>query len=160
MSIKQDLLNLFNTKVANYKGVDVNIFGLPIFKDKNYRSVKNVFQSLYKDEYIKVEDNNMFLTNKGKSLLKEMTLSTKIFNFSFPVNAPKNLLLMYDIPEDKKSEREWFRRHLQKFGYIMIQKSVWVGPSPLPKEFMDYVRKIGLKDNLKTFKLAKDYSVK
>jgi hypothetical protein len=39
----------------------------------------------------------------------------------------------------------------------MIQKSVWVGPSPLPKEFMDYVKEIGLKDNLKTFKLAKSY---
>ncbi|MCX6717161.1 MAG: hypothetical protein NTU76_00605 [Candidatus Taylorbacteria bacterium] len=40
----------------------------------------------------------------------------------------------------------------------MIQRSVWVGPSPLPKDFIDYVKSIGLRDKLKTFKLAKSYS--
>ena len=42
----------------------------------------------------------------------------------------------------------------------MIQKSVWVGPSPLPKEFMNYISKIGLKSTIKTFKLAKGYKRK
>lgn len=65
---------------------------------------------------------------------------------------------MYDIPHAKKKERDWFRRHLKKFDYIMIQKSVWVGPSPLPREFVSYVKEIGLKDELKTFKLARPYT--
>ena len=65
---------------------------------------------------------------------------------------------MYDIPTEKKKEREWFRRHLQKFGYVMIQKSVWVGPSPLPRNFLDYVKKLGLLSQLRTLKLAKPYS--
>ena len=29
----------------------------------------------------------------------------------------------------------------KKFHYVMIQKSVWRGPSPLPKEFLDYIKK-------------------
>lgn len=64
---------------------------------------------------------------------------------------------MYDIPHEKKKERDWFRRQLKNFHYIMIQKSVWVGPSPLPKDFLDYVKLIGLKNKLKTFKLTKPY---
>lgn len=64
---------------------------------------------------------------------------------------------MYDIPHEKKKERDWFRRQLKKFHYAMIQKSVWVGPSPLPRDFLDYVKLIGLKKQLKTFKLAKPY---
>jgi len=64
---------------------------------------------------------------------------------------------MYDIPSDKKKERDWFRRKLIKFGYIMIQKRVWVGPSPLPKDFLDYLKEIKIGDNCKTFKLAKSY---
>ena len=64
---------------------------------------------------------------------------------------------MYDIPHEKKTERDWFRRQLKNFDYIMIQKSVWVGPSPLPKDFLDYVKMIGLRSQLKTFKLAKPY---
>ena len=67
---------------------------------------------------------------------------------------------MYDIPEDKKKERDWFRRHLAKFGYAMIQRSVWVGPSPLPEDFVSYIKELGLKDKLKVFKVAKTYTEK
>ena len=79
------------------------------------------------------------------------------FEYVFKRAAPKDLIVMYDIPSDKRKERDWFRRHLQKFGYIMVQKSVWIGPSPLPKDFLDYVKSIGLSKQLKTFKLATPY---
>lgn len=62
---------------------------------------------------------------------------------------------MFDIPEEKKAEREWFRFHLKRFGFEMIQRSVWVGPAPLPKEFLVYLEEIDLKSCIKTFKLAK-----
>jgi len=64
---------------------------------------------------------------------------------------------MYDIPQERKAEREWFRFHLRKFNYEMIQKSVWVGPSPLPKEFINYVKSIHLGKAVKILKLAKSY---
>ena len=80
------------------------------------------------------------------------------FHSMFAETAPRNLIVMYDIPHEKKKERDWFRRHLKKFNYMMIQKSVWVGPSPLPKDFLDYVKSIGLLNQLKTFKLAKPYT--
>ena len=80
-----------------------------------------------------------------------------IFVSPFSKKSPKNLLVMFDIPEVKKAEREWFRFHLRQFGYKMIQKSVWVGPSPLPKDFLDYIKDIKLKECIKTFKLAKPY---
>lgn len=79
------------------------------------------------------------------------------FLSSFKKDAPKNLIIMYDIPHVMKKERDWFRRHLIKFGYVMIQKSVWVGPSPLPQEFLSYLKEIKIKDKLKTLKLAKSY---
>ncbi len=160
MTIKHQILELLNTKTGYYKGIPVNILGLPIFKNKNKYSVRNEYYSLCKEGYISTEDKNLVLTKKGKSFLKNEILKKEIFTSSFSKDAPKNLLVMYDIPEDKKTERDWFRRHLIRFGYVMIQRSVWVGLSPLPKEFMNYVKKIHLVDNLKTFKLAKGYSVK
>ena len=89
--------------------------------------------------------------------MKKKEDSLEQFIFNFPKDAPKNLIVMFDIPESKKGEREWFRWHLKRGGYVMIQKSVWVGPSPLPKEFLKYLETIGLKDLIKTFKLARDY---
>jgi DNA-binding transcriptional regulator PaaX len=80
------------------------------------------------------------------------------FISNFKKGAPKNLLLMYDIPHIRKKERDWFRRQLKNFDFIMIQKSVWVGPSPLPKDFLDYLKRINLQKEFKTFKLAKSYT--
>ena len=79
------------------------------------------------------------------------------FASSFKDTDPKNLIVMYDIPHEMKKERDWFRRQLVNFGYIMIQKSVWVGPSPLPKHFLQYLKEIKIGDKFKTFKLAKSY---
>ncbi|MEK7140508.1 MAG: CRISPR-associated endonuclease Cas2, partial [Patescibacteria group bacterium] len=94
-----------------YKGIPVNIFGLPVLnslKKKQDKKDHKRVRSFYHISFVS----------------------------SFKKDAPKNLIVMYDVPHNFKKERDWFRRHLVKFGYIMIQKSVWVGPSPLPKDFL------------------------
>ena len=110
-----------------YKGVSTNIFGLPIVD----------------------------ISKKKKNTNKRYYLHS--FASCFKDGAPKNLLLMYDIRDIMKKERDWFRRQLKNFDFIMIQRSVWVGPSPLPKDFTIYLKRIGLEKDFKTFKLAKPY---
>lgn len=112
-----------------YKGMSVNIFGLPSFSDSKRREKNNVPKRFYLQSFIS----------------------------GFQKDAPKNLLLIYDIPEGRKKERDWFRRQLKNFDFVMIQKSVWVGPSPLPADFLAYLKRIGLQKEFKTFKLAKSY---
>lgn len=114
-----------------YKGASVNIFGLPSFDDPHKE--KNILK-IPKRQYL------------------------KSFVFDSKINTPKNLLLIYDIPEGRKKERDWFRRQLKNFDFVMIQRSVWVGPSPLPEEFLVYLKRIGLQKEFKTFKLAKPYT--
>ena len=104
-------------------------------------------------------DKGWYLTPAGKRYIKRKENSLQQFGHNFTKETPKNLMVMFDVPETKKAEREWLRWHLKKFNYEMIQKSVWVGPSPLPKEFMDYVSKIKLKESIKTFKLTKSYNI-
>jgi len=116
-----------------YKGIKLGAFGLPDFSSKN--------SCIKKDN-------------------RKRKFYYVTFSSPFDKKATKNLIVMYDIPHEKKKERDWFRRQLKNFHYIMIQKSVWVGPSPLPKDFVDYVGSIGLKNELKTFKLAKPYTGK
>jgi len=104
--------------------------------------------------------DGLYITPKGINYIKRKIDSLQQFDFQFDKDAPKNLIVMFDVPEPKKAEREWLRWHLKKFNYAMIQKSVWVGPSPLPKEFLDYIKSIGLREDLKTFKLARGYNFK
>ncbi len=151
--VEKILTELLNTSL-NYKGVQVNLFGVPVSKN----SLKSTMYRLNKNGLIEKVNNEWQITPTGKKYLKKKQGSLKQFNSIFKKEDPKNLIVMFDIPETKKAEREWFRWHLKKFHYIMIQKSVWVGPSPLPKEFDNYIKKIDLKDKVKTFKLAKGYS--
>lgn len=96
--------------------------------------------------------------SRAKTEGRTKALYNSTFVSPFKKNAPRNLIIMYDIPHNLKKERDWFRRQLINFGYIMIQKSVWVGPSPLPKDFLNYLKEIKIGDNFKTFKLAKSYN--
>lgn len=123
-------------KIFKYKGVSVNIFGLPV-SGNSKNSINN--------------------SKKKENIKKRFYLHSFISDFK--KDAPKNLLLMYDIPHARKKERDWFRRQLKNFGFVMIQKSVWVGPSPLPKDFSDYLKRIGLQKDFKTFKLAKSHVI-
>jgi len=111
--------------------MEVNSFGLPVFQ-KNKKS------------RLKIKN-------------RKRTFYYTAFSSPFKDDSSKNLIVMYDIPHYQKKERDWFRRHLIKFNYVMIQKSVWVGPSPLPKDFLDYLKEIKIGDNFKTFKLSKSY---
>jgi phenylacetic acid degradation operon negative regulatory protein len=157
MSLKNEILEILNTPKFKYKGIPVNALFFPALRKYKSKTIQNNFYSLNKQGYIEKLDGNFIINKNGKLFLeKPSKLQLKIFEPA-ENNSPKNLLLLYDVPEAMKKERDWFRRTLIKFSFIMIQKSVWVGPSPLPKEFLDYVKSIGLKDSIKTFKLEKGY---
>ena len=117
-----------------YKGMRVNAFGLPVFSQGR--------------------------TSRAKTENRKKSFYNITFTSPFNDNSSKNLIVMYDIPHLQKKERDWFRRQLIKFNYVMIQKSVWVGPSPLPKDFLDYLKEIKIGDKFKTFKQAKSYTRK
>ena len=158
MSLVDKILReLNNSPKLRYKRIRVNIFGLPDFKFYSQKAISNSFSHLKSNGYLEIEEDNIKITKRGLTYLKSKRTMLKCFKSSFAKSSPKNLIVMYDIPYYKKKERDWFRRQLTEFGYIMIQKSVWVGPSPLPREFLDYVKLVGIKDQLKTFKLAKSY---
>ncbi len=161
MSAEREILEYLanNKHTLKYKGVHVGFLGLPDFQHYKYQTMVNKSSILQEKGYVKKDKfGNYFITYKGRDFLDKKIKSTlRNFNIQKAKDAAKNLLVMYDIPQEQKKERDWFRRHLKSFGFIMIQKSVWVGPSPLPKEFVAYVKEIKLGDNFKTFKLAKGY---
>lgn len=156
------LESLWNAQL-HYKGARVNAFGIPIFgESKKYHSKKSFEGTLYrlkKKGLTEMKSRKWVITETGKKYFEnKRRLSVRFFS-PFPLNTPKNLLLMFDIPESKKAERNWLRWHLREFQYFMIQKSVWVDPSPLPKKFKEHVKNMGLSSCIKTFKLARPYQI-
>ncbi len=160
MSLILEILKELSDSSLNYKGVRVNLFGLPKFKNCPPNTLSGSLAYMEKKGLLEYDIDKINITHKGREYIKRKYDSLQQFNHKFEKDAPKNLIVMFDIPETKKAEREWLRWHLKKFHYAMIQKSVWVGPSPLPKEFLDYIETIKIKDGFKTFKLARGYDFK
>jgi len=163
MSIVMEILeHLWNTHVY-YGGARVNLFGVhkPWKSEREYRndSLYNTMYRLRKDRFVEKISGEWMLTKEGKEYFENKRKLSLKFSSPFALNASRNLLLMFDIPESRKAERNWLRWHLREFQYYMIQKSVWVGPGPLPKKFKDHVKSIGLDNFIKTFKLAKPYQI-
>lgn len=144
----------------NYKGVKVNGFGIPTFLIKNKNSFECTIRRLKRHGYITNEEGLWKLTPQGKKLVKEKSIPLKSFDSPFTNQSKRDLILFFDIPEPQKAKRDWLRIQLIKFNYIMIQKSVWVGPSPLPKEFIEYLKEIKIEKCIETYKLAKSQIAK
>jgi len=160
VSLIYEILKELSNKSIRYKGSSVNLFGIPKFKNYPKSSLSGTLSYLHKADFVRNYDTGLRVTPKGQKYMKRKTDSLKQFYFVFNKNAPKDLIVMFDIPEVQKAEREWLRWHLKKFHYFMIQKSVWVGPSPLPKKFLDYIKSIKIENGVKTFKLARGYNFK
>ncbi len=154
--VREILEELWNTEL-NHKGVRVNIFGIPRFKKYSQRSIQVTIARFKKKGIIEKELSGIVLSRYGKEYVKRKFDSLKQFEKPDGQSKERKLLVMFDVPTEKKGEREWLRWHLKKFDYIMIQQSVWVGPIPLPKEFSDYLKNIKLDKCIKTFKLEKPY---
>jgi len=157
--ILEYLLEIKNKPAIKHMGIRLGFLRLPDFKYYKYQTLANRCSILKSRGCIKEVDGTYFITYKGEEFLnKKSRFSFKKFTTQKTDKDPKDLLVLYDVPEDKKAHRDWFRRELVNFNFIMIQRSVWVGPSPLPKEFTEYLKSIGLKDSVKTFKLEKGFN--
>ena len=157
MSMIGEILEELWTTELKHKGVKVNIFGIPHFKKYPSKSFRDTIDRLHRNGIIEKELAEIVLSKYGKEYVKKKFDSLKQFDRPENISNKRDLLIMFDIPTSKKSHREWLRWHLKKFNYIMVQKSAWVGPSPIPKEFNEYLKNIKLDKYIKTFKLSKPY---
>ena len=91
------------------------------------QAVKKSFNKLVSQGYIEVKGGKAILTQKGEgfaTLLGENLLSPRK-----PKRWDKKWrILIFDIPESKKKQREYIRMTLINLGFIRLQDSVWVYP--------------------------------
>jgi len=94
------------------------------------------------------------ITRRGREYLE------KKLDFLLPSHSPKlsrrkekNMIIAFDIPEKDRRKRAWLRAELVLLGFIPIQKSVWFGPAPLPREFIRSASNLNILQHLKFFEV-------
>lgn len=111
------------------------------------RSLKNLSEAGLVEEIETAQSSFIRITPEGRQKLRNIKLSN-----------PKSLvdtrwdgfwrMVMLDLPESRKSERDSIRYILKKAGFLCMKNSVWVSPYPFEHLFLNIKTDLGLHDEI------------
>ena len=107
------------------------------------RSLKNLITSGLVEVFNSDRDQYFRLTPLGKQQLQNMALEGESSLVSTIWDGHWRIILL-DIPEDRKNERESLRYLLKKAGFVLLKNSAWVSPYPFEHMFMNIKKDLGL----------------
>lgn len=118
------------------------------YKEKKKRErFANLVYKLQKNGYLK----KLKVKDKSAIMLTPKALE-KIFTIKIKMTERKSRkdkkwqMVLFDIPEEKKKERDLFRKALQYLGHKKLQKSIWVCPYDVLEETKDLIKRYKLED--------------
>jgi phenylacetic acid degradation operon negative regulatory protein len=90
------------------------------------------------------------LTQDGKRKVHSLKLEQDSVLFD-PTWDGKWRIILLDLPEDRKAEREGLRYLLKKAGFILLKNSVWISPHPFEHLFMNIKKDLNLTTEIMIF---------
>ena len=136
-------------------------------RNQNKQSFYELLYHLRKDELVeetqKEDGRFLKLTLKGRVQLEKFRLlrSSLLPRSKYEFEKEDTLkIVIFDIPEKEKRKRNWLRVVLKNLNFQMLQKSVWVGKTKLPKEFVMNLDKLDLTNYVEIFAINKTGSLK
>lgn len=109
--------------------------------------VRQTLERMRDKGWIKEAERNgkkfLELTEKGRLeiLYKRLKSTTQLTKKKWD---GKWRLIMFDIPEQGRKERDAIRDVLKSIGFHQIQKSVYIYPHEIPSDAVSYLKKTGL----------------
>lgn len=168
MALSDDILTILFNYSAGYKLMRQKLLSPTLPQQKRYTAInqKTLYSTLARlQKRGLVENKNSLwtLTQKGKDFFQKrlnniMPPHSRLSKKSPKKDIIKNMIIAFDIPEKYRKKRDWLRIELTLLGFSPIQKSVWFGPAPLPKNFIESIEAMHLLNYLKFFE-AKEHEI-
>lgn len=145
-NIQKDILKLLAEKPA------VSIDSIKHNKDTKTsyaisRSVKNLVESGLAEVYNSENKKYLKITKKGKNKLNCIKLECEETLVSTSWDGFWRIIIL-DIPENRKSERETLRYLLKKANFVCIKNTVWISPFPYENLFTNIKKDLNLETEL------------
>lgn len=152
MSIIKEVLKTISNYPGGYGAIYEIIYNENPNGSKNKEQVlRTTLSRMKKKGLISNKEGVWKITKAGEELLRQKKNVFIKFSKNKIRNVNKSIIIVFDIPEKERIYRDWLRSELIGFGYELVQKSVWFGPS-LPKEFIKYLDDKKLLRYIKFFK--------
>lgn len=129
---------------------------------REYQRVSNLLASLQRRGLVEKKESKIWqLTEKGLSRLqKNVTVSKYIpIPKRFHKEDDHLKIVIFDVPEQYKKRRDWLRISLQNMGFALLQKSVWIGKTKLPVDFIDRLQEFDLLSHVHIFAIQETGSI-
>ncbi|OGI65423.1 hypothetical protein A3A95_01055 [Candidatus Nomurabacteria bacterium RIFCSPLOWO2_01_FULL_39_18] len=114
------------------------------------RALKNLVEGGYAEIHKTERQNYAKITAHGKSRLNTMTLGSEDALVPQAWDGFWRIILL-DLPEERKSERESLRYLLKKAGFVCLKNSAWISPYPYEYLFTNIKRDLGLTTEMVIF---------
>lgn len=106
------------------------------------RSLKGLQQSGLIESHFSGQNDYARLTKTGRQ--KANTLKLESDTSLLPNWDSQWRIILLDLPESRKSERESLRYLLKKAGFVCLKNSAWISPFPFEHLFMNIKKDLGL----------------
>ena len=111
------------------------------------RSIKNMLSDGLVEAFSSEHKQYIRLTKEGKQKLNNIALECESTLVSTSWDGYWRIILL-DIPEERKSEREALRYLLKKAGFVCLKNSVWISMYPFEHLFTNIKKDLNLSTEL------------
>jgi DNA-binding transcriptional regulator PaaX len=161
MSLADDILTILLDYSAGYKRMRQMIYSPGYDRVKRAKHDSDILYAttarLKKLGLIKKNSNGWQITLKGKEYIKQKLAKFlpqhKSYSKDDKIKKKDRMIIAFDIPESQRRKRDWLRVELILLDFKPIQKSVWLGPAPLPEDFIQALNELKILKHLKFFRV-------
>jgi DNA-binding transcriptional regulator PaaX len=114
------------------------------------RSLKGLRDAGFIEQHHSGQNEYARLTRDGRKKAHSLKLDadTALLN---PAWDGKWRIILLDLPEKRKADREGLRYLLKKAGFVCLKNSAWISPQPFEHLFMNIKKDLGLTTELMIF---------
>lgn len=102
-----------------------------------YYSYRSLIRGKYIKERVTKKKKEIIITNRGRIAILGWQIQKKIQNKNWD---GKWRIITFDVPEENKEDRYFLRENLKWLGLEELQKSVWISPHDIEKEFREFLK--------------------
>jgi DNA-binding transcriptional regulator PaaX len=149
MSRKSTIQEEILGKLAGKKAVNRQNLTGEASKDRYAinRSLKNLSEAGLVEEILTAQSSFLRLTPEGRQKLRNIKLSNPTSLVDTRWDGFWRMVIL-DLPESRKSERDSIRYILKKAGFLCMKNSVWVSPYPFEHLFLNIKNDLGLHEEI------------
>ena len=144
-SATEVILKILLYSTLRYSDVERLVRGSSGFEKTNKATIHATLSRLKRRGFVSRTSRGWRATKRAEKYLKQIEKKLPKGNYpSFKRKKGEHIIIAYDIPEVMKEGRDWLRVELRMLSFKQMQKSVWIGPAPLPEIFIARLKEADL----------------